>query len=113
ILIWGLGLEVVAWAERNTASQNLRSAISASISVLIAVYAVILVAAGVFQRHAPTRVLGAALIGLVVLKLYLYDVWLLGQFYRMAAFAILGLLLLLMSYFYSRFRSSLEGWWRP
>jgi uncharacterized membrane protein len=67
----------------------------------------------VFQRSAPTRVLGVALIGFVVVKLYLYDVWLLGQFYRMAAFAILGVLLLLMSYFYSRFRRSVETWWRP
>jgi uncharacterized membrane protein len=67
----------------------------------------------VFQRNAPTRVLGIALIGFVVLKLYLYDVWLLGQFYRMAAFGILGVLLLVMSYFYSRFRHSMESWWRP
>lgn len=113
VLLWGLGLEVAEWAERTAAPENLRSVISTSISVLVAAYAVVLVAAGVFQRHAPTRVLGVALIGFVVLKLYLYDVWLLGQFYRMAAFAILGVLLLVMSYFYSRFRQSLEGWWRP
>jgi uncharacterized membrane protein len=87
--------------------------ISTSISVLVAAYAVVLVAAGVVQRSAPTRVLGVALIGLVVLKLYLYDVWLLSLFYRMAAFAVLGALLLLMSYFYSRFRRSVETWWRP
>jgi uncharacterized membrane protein len=112
VLLWGLGLEVVEWAERTATPQNLRSVVSTSISVLVAVYAVALVAAGVLHRHLPTRVLGVALIGSVVLKLYLYDVWLLGQFYRMAAFAILGVLLLLMSYFYSRFRHSLEGWWR-
>jgi uncharacterized membrane protein len=46
--------------------------------------------------------MGMGLIGLVVIKLYLYDVWLLGPFYRMAAFAILGALLLVMSYLYSR-----------
>ncbi len=112
VLLWGLGLEVVGWAERTAAPQNVRSVISASLSVLAAAYAVALVAAGVFQRSALTRVLGVALIGLVVLKLYLYDVWLLGQFYRMAAFAILGVLLLVMSYFYSRFRESMESWWR-
>jgi uncharacterized membrane protein len=71
-----------------------------------------LVAAGMLWRHTATRLLGIGLIGLVVLKLYLFDVWLLGQFYRMAAFAILGLLLLLMSYFYSRLRGSMESWWR-
>ena len=113
VLLWGLSLEVVGWAERSAAPENIGSVISTSISVLVAGYAVVLVAAGVIQRSAPTRMLGVALIGLVVLKLYLYDVWLLGLFYRMAAFAILGVLLLLMSYFYSRFRRSVETWWRP
>jgi uncharacterized membrane protein len=113
VLLWGLALETVGWVDRSVGFQNLRNVATTAISVLIAVYAVILVAGGVFQRHAPTRLLGVALIGLVVLKLYLYDVWLLAQFYRMAAFAILGVLLLIMSYFYSRFRNSLEHWWHP
>jgi hypothetical protein len=56
--------------------------------------------------------LGLGLIGFIVLKLYLYDVWFLGLFYRMAAFAVLGALLLVMSYLYSRFRLSIEAWWR-
>ena len=62
----------------------------------------LLVGGGAARRHAASRLLGIGLIGLVVLKLYLYDVWLLGAFYRMAAFAILGVMLLLMSYLYSR-----------
>ncbi len=113
VLLWGLGLEAVGWAARTAAPADFRSVASTSVSVLAATYAVVLVAVGVSQRHALTRLLGIALIGLVVAKLYLYDVWLLGQFYRMAAFAILGVLLLVMSYFYSRFRGSLENLWRP
>jgi hypothetical protein len=112
VLLWGLSLEIAGWAERTAAPENVGSVISTSISVLVAAYAVVLVAGGVVQRSAPTRVLGVTLIGLVVVKLYLYDVWLLGLLYRMAAFAILGVLLLLMSYFYSRFRRSVETWWR-
>jgi len=57
-------------------------------------------------------VLGVALIGGVVVKLYLYDIWLLAAFYRMAAFAILGILLWVMSYLYSRYRESIGSWWR-
>jgi uncharacterized membrane protein len=113
VLIGGLSLEAVGWAARTSAPANFRNVASTAISVLIAAYAVLLVALGVFQRNAPARLLGMAFIGSVVLKLYLYDVWFLAQFYRMAAFAILGVLLLLMSYFYSRFRNSLETWWRP
>ena len=90
--------------------------VSTSVSVVAAVYAVLLVAAGAqapLGRHsAATRLLGVSLITLVVLKLYLYDVWLLRPLYRMAAFAILGALLLAMSYLYSRFRGSIEDWWR-
>ena len=63
-----------------------------------------LVGGGAARGHAITRICGIVLIGCVVAKLYLYDVWLLGQFYRMAAFAILGVLLLTMSYLYSRRR---------
>jgi hypothetical protein len=113
VMLWGLCLEAEAWAVREAAAQDVRSVASTSISVVIAAYAVVLVAAGAYRRSAVTRILGMALIGMVVLKLYLYDVWLLGQFYRMAAFAILGVLLLVMSYLYSRFKESLENWWRP
>lgn len=113
VMLWGLCLEVAAWAERGPAAGDIRSAVSMSISVLVAAYAVLLVAGGVAQRSAVTRIAGIVLIGLVVAKLYLYDVWLLGQFYRMMAFAILGVLLLAMSYLYSRFRGSIESWWRP
>ena len=113
VLLWGLCLEAVDWAARTASPENFRSFASASISILAGGYALLLVAAGAARAHAFTRLLGMALIGLVVLKLYLYDVWLLGQFYRMAAFAILGVLLLAMSYLYSRFRASIESWWRP
>jgi len=113
VMLWGLGLETAGWAERAAAPENLRSLFSASLSVVAAAYAVTMVAGGALRRHDLTRVLGIGLIALVVLKLYLYDVWFLAPLYRMAAFAILGVLLLAMSYLYSRFRGSIESWWKP
>jgi Predicted membrane protein (DUF2339) len=100
VLLWALCLEAVDWARRTAAPENFRSFASASISVLAGGYALLLVAAGATRAHPFTRLLGMALIGLVVLKLYLYDVWLLGPFYRMAAFAILGIVLLVISYLF-------------
>ncbi len=79
---------------------------------IIAAYAVALVAAGVTTRTAVNRALGLGLIAAVVAKLYLYDVWQIGRMYRVAAFAGLGILLLVMSYLYSRFRGSIESWWK-
>jgi uncharacterized membrane protein len=96
---------------RNIEPDNLRSAQSASISILMACYALLLVGAGVLYRSALNRILGLGLIGLVIAKLYLYDVWLLVRIYRIAAFGVLGALLLLTSYVYSRNRASIENWW--
>jgi hypothetical protein len=102
VLLWGLLLEAVGWAARTAPPAELRSVAGTAVSVVAAGYAVLLVAAGAAWRHAGTRLLGIGLVGLVVLKLYLYDVWLLAPFYRMTAFAILGALLLVVSYLYSR-----------
>jgi hypothetical protein len=102
VLLWGLALEAIGWAARTSSPENFTSVASTAVSVIAAAYAVLLVAAGAAWRHAGSRLLGMGLIGIVVLKLYLYDVWLLGAFYRMAAFAILGAMLLVMSYLYSR-----------
>ena len=113
VALWGLGLEALGWAGRTAAAAgDLRSVESTALSVVMAAYAVGLVTLGVFTGTVINRALGLGLIGVVVAKLYLHDVWFLGLFYRMAAFAILGALLLVMSYLYSRFRVAIESWWR-
>jgi uncharacterized membrane protein len=71
----------------------------------MATYAVALVAWGVYRRSYYDRALGLALTILVIAKLYLRDVWLIGRVYRVAAFILLGGLLLAMSYLYSRYRA--------
>ncbi|HVX65502.1 MAG TPA: DUF2339 domain-containing protein [Bryobacteraceae bacterium] len=113
LLLWGLALEVLAWAERRASAPDIANLQSASISILLAAYAVLLVAAGVARRSPLDRILGLGLLAVVVLKLYLYDVWQITRgMYRVAAFAGLGIFLLITSYLYSRFRGSVEAWWR-
>jgi hypothetical protein len=111
VLFWGLMLEVTGWAERTAAPQDLSNLESTAISILMAVYALALIVAGVLSRTLINRLLGLGLIGLVVAKLYLYDVWLLVRIYRIAAFAALGALLLVTSYLYSHYREKIETWW--
>lgn len=112
VALWGMGLEAFGWAGRTATATDLRSVESTALSIVMAAYAVGLVSLGVFTGTVVNRVLGLGLIAVVVVKLYLHDVWFLGLFYRMAAFAVLGALLLVMSYLYSRFRVSIESWWR-
>jgi uncharacterized membrane protein len=106
VLLSALILDVTAWVHRSVSIENFGNAAGAAISVLCALYAVVLAAVGIATRTLVNRISGLALIAFVVLKLYLYDVWQLRLLYRIAAFAILGGLLLAMSFLYSRYRAS-------
>jgi uncharacterized membrane protein len=111
VMLWILSLEALGWVARGASAENLTSAQSAAVSIIMACYGLLLIGAGVVYRSALNRMLGLGLIGVVVAKLYLYDVWLLVRLYRIVAFGALGALLLLTSYVYSRNRASIENWW--
>ena len=104
--------ELNDWTLTSVSLENRASVIAIGVSILMALYAVLLIGIGVAARSVLDRILGLGLIGLVVLKLYLYDVWEAGRLFRMAAFVALGILLLLTSYLYSRFRPTIESWWK-
>jgi uncharacterized membrane protein len=113
VMLWALGLEVAGWAGRTSDPQDVANVVSTGISILMAVYASALVVAGVVRRSALNRILGLGLFALVIVKLYLLDVWSLSRGFRITAFLALGGLLLLVSYLYSRFKPALERLWRP
>jgi uncharacterized membrane protein len=108
-LLAGLTLEVLMWVARNSFDANRISAETFSVSVLYGIYAVALVGIGVLSRTAVNRISGLVLIGFVIVKLYLFDVWQLDRVYRIAAFVALGVLLISTSFLYSRYRHVLEA----
>jgi uncharacterized membrane protein len=113
VMLWALGLEVAGWAGRTSDPQDVANVVSTGISILMAVYASALVVTGVVRRSALERILGLGLFALVIVKLYLFDVWSLSRGFRIIAFLALGGLLLLVSYLYSRYKPALEKLWRP
>src|SRR5947209_19290892 len=104
--------EILEWAERRTFTQDLLSVQTVSISILYAIYAVALIGIGVGTRSAINRIAGLALIGSVVVKLYLFDVWQLSRLHRTLALVALGILLLSTSFLYSQFPPLVESWWK-
>lgn len=113
VLLSALGMEIAGWARRTSDPQEVSNVESTGISILMAVYASALVVTGVALRSALNRILGLGLFALVIVKLYLLDVWSLSRGFRITAFLALGGLLLLVSYLYSRFKPALERLWRP
>jgi uncharacterized membrane protein len=108
IFLFGLSLEIGGWVTRNVLPGNQSGVQIVAISMMLTTYAVLLVLIGIRTRAAIHRILGLALVVLVVAKLYAVDVWILGRLFRITAFLALGILLLALSYLYSRLRPALE-----
>lgn len=112
VMLAGLTMEVLGWALRNSIPANIDSVESVGVSILWAVYALTLVGFGVVLRFVLNRILGLLLLGIVVIKLYIWDVWQLARVFRITSFVALGVLLLATSYLYSRYRTTIESWWK-
>ena len=110
VMLFGLLQEMIELAGRLDGSYT--SIRSALISLTVAAYALLLIVAGVAYRMALNRILGLGLLAVVILKLYLLDVWMMQLVYRVIAFGVFGLLLLATSFVYSRYRASIETWWK-
>ena len=112
VTLTALGLELVSWVQRSIAPADQFQTTTVSISILMAFYGLLLITLGVATKTSINRILGLILMALVVVKLYLSDVWELGFLFRIVAFLGLGVLLLTVSYLYSRFRPVIEKLWK-
>lgn len=109
VLLTALIVETVRWGERGAPGGDKLIFETASISVILSVYAAVLVAVGVLARSRANRIAGLALLMIVVAKLYLFDVWLLDTLFRIVAFGVLGTMLLATSFLYSRLKGTMRS----
>jgi uncharacterized membrane protein len=80
-----------------------------ALSALWLAYAIGLLAAGLYKKSAPLRWQALALLGIVIGKVFLFDLSFLQRFYRIVSFLLLGLALLLISFFYQRRLAAKDG----
>ena len=80
-----------------------------SLSILWAVYALAVLAAGFYARQAWLRWLGIGLFAMTVAKVFLYDISQLAEIYRVLAFFVLAVFLGLAAWAYQRM-GSLWNW---
>jgi len=97
---------VALWAAHHSAPVDRISFTSELESFLLAVYGIATAILGIFRKSTADRAFAVVLLGIVVAKLYLWDVWQLTRFYLITAFVALGVILLAASFLYSRFRDA-------
>ena len=114
LTIWILTAEALSYFDHRIATvrfmegsregiTGLENAQNLSLTVLWAVYALVLLAVGIIGKLRAVRLAGLALLTIPVAKVFVYDVFQLEQAYRVAAFIGLGALLLIGGYLYQRF----------
>ena len=73
-----------------------------ALSMLWLVYALGLLGAGLWKKLEAMRWQALVLLGVVIVKIFLFDLYFVEKFYRIVSFALLGLALLLISFYYQR-----------
>lgn len=101
--VWDLYGRLPSLGIDRSLAQNL------ALSVLWLVYALVLLAGGVIKKSAALRWQALALLGVVVVKVFFFDLSFLERFYRIISFFLLGLVLMLVSFFYQRGVSARRG----
>ena len=85
---------------------------SLALSILWAGYAAILIVLGIVRRNRWIRIAGLGLLALPVIKLFAFDAFAMEREYRVAAFIILGIMLLAGGFLYQRYRRLIRGFLR-
>jgi uncharacterized membrane protein len=80
-----------------------------TVTLLWLLTAVLVFALGVYRRSVPVRMTGMLIIGLTLLKLLVLDSQSFSPVQKIIAYVVLGLLLLVVSFFYQKFKKQLFG----
>jgi len=78
------------------------------LTILWAAYAVTLLIFGIAKKNSLLRHMGIGLFGIVIIKLFLYDLWQLGAQYRIVSSLTLGAILLLASFAYNKYKEKIK-----
>ncbi len=90
-----------------TARTSNKNKSNTSLSILWAVYAAILTAVGFVKRSSSLRIFGLSLFILTAVKIFI-DVWSLGPLYRIISFIGLGVIALVASFVYVKYKDRLK-----
>jgi hypothetical protein len=104
-LLWVMSSEMVHWLELSGYTQTYKWAIS----VLFGIFALGLVSYGISKKKKHLRIAAIVLFVLTLIKLFAFDLMGLDTIAKTIVLVSLGLLLLTISYVYTKFKDTLLG----
>ncbi len=101
VALWVVSSELVHWMEINGMGSRSYKVV---LSILFGCWSVMLIVLGIRQNYQAFRVGAIVLFGVTLFKLFLYDLSQLSTISKTIVLISLGVLLLLISYLYNRFK---------
>jgi uncharacterized membrane protein len=89
--------------------RSLRSQMQLAISAFWASYSIILVTIGILRRYQPIRLMAILLFGITIVKVFLVDLSELERVYRIISFIGLGIILLIVSFMYQKYKQEINS----
>ena len=99
-LIWIASSELINWMD----IQQVAESNKLGLSILWGVYALLLIVLGIRKKKKHIRVGAIVLFGITLLKLFFYDISHLNTIAKTVVFVSLGVLLLIISFLYNKYK---------
>ncbi len=99
-VLWIASSELINWMSIGQSSQSYKL----GLSILWGIYSLLLIALGIWKNKKYLRVGSIALFGVTLLKLFFYDISHLNTIAKTVVFVSLGILLLIISFLYNKYK---------
>ncbi|ELR68873.1 hypothetical protein C900_05699 [Fulvivirga imtechensis AK7] len=99
-LLWVISSELINWMDIAGFTQSYKL----GLSILWGLYSLLLIALGIIKRKKHLRIGAIALFGVTLIKLFFYDIASLDTIAKTIVFVSLGVLLLIISFLYNKYK---------
>jgi uncharacterized membrane protein len=99
-ILWILSSELLHWMDLFGSDQSYKL----GLSILWGTYSLFLIAFGIWKKQKYLRIIAIVLFGITLIKLFLYDIASLNTISKTIVFVSLGILLLVISFLYNKYK---------
>jgi uncharacterized membrane protein len=100
LAVWIISAEMLIWIHANNSWTNSKL----GLSILWGILSLLLISYGIWKNRKQLRILAIVLFGITLVKLFFYDIAQLNTIRKTIVFVSLGILLLIISFLYNKYK---------
>jgi uncharacterized membrane protein len=104
-IVWVGSSELINWMDITHSAQSYKL----GLSILWGVYALLIIVMGIWKKKKHLRIGAIVLFAVTLLKLFLYDISYLDTLSKTIVFVSLGILLLIISFLYTKYKNIISA----